>query len=117
MTIRIALIILSFLNGGYMLVDGIHVMIKGKYIGPQKPGPWSGIMDLFEINVFKMGPLFIIYGLLWLSFLASYIMGYSLAYPYGMFLAIMTLWYIPIGSIISLVVFVLLYMTKQEVGF
>jgi len=32
--------ILAALNGSYMLLDGIFVTAKGKYIGPEKPVPW-----------------------------------------------------------------------------
>lgn len=50
---KILLAILGVLNGGYMLLDGIYVILKGKYIGPEKPGPWvwmslsSGLCLLF----------------------------------------------------------------------
>lgn len=38
---KILVTILSSLNGLYMLIDGIHVMIRKKYIGPEKPGIWA----------------------------------------------------------------------------
>ena len=40
---KVLITILGLLNGGYMLLDGIYVMLKGKYIGPEKPGPWSNL--------------------------------------------------------------------------
>jgi hypothetical protein len=43
MTVQIILIVLAFANGVFMAIDGFHVMIKGKYIGPEKPGPWANI--------------------------------------------------------------------------
>jgi hypothetical protein len=49
-----------------MLFDGVFVMLKGKYIGPEKPGPWSKIFYKLNIDVFKLGPLFIILGILWI---------------------------------------------------
>jgi hypothetical protein len=42
---KILITILGILNGGYMLIDGIYVMLNGKYIGPEKPGPWSYIFE------------------------------------------------------------------------
>ena len=39
MTVKIIITILAFANGVFMAMDGFHVMIKGKYIGPEKPGP------------------------------------------------------------------------------
>ena len=52
-----------------MLLDGIYVILKGKYIGPDKPGPWANLFYKLDINVFKLGPLFIILGIVWLIFL------------------------------------------------
>jgi hypothetical protein len=36
---KVLLTILGFLNGSYMLLDGIVVIINGKFMGPDKPGP------------------------------------------------------------------------------
>lgn len=55
------------MNGCYMLLDGIFVIIKGKYIGPEKPGPWANLFYKLDFNVFKLGPVFIIFGVLWLT--------------------------------------------------
>lgn len=64
---KILITILGMLNGSYMLLDGIFVMLKGKYIGSEKPGPWANIFYRFDINVFKLGPLFVVFGLVWLA--------------------------------------------------
>ncbi len=52
-----------------MLLDGIFVILKGKYIGPDKPGPRANAFYKLNINVFKLGPLFIVLGLACLVFL------------------------------------------------
>ena len=62
---RLLLILLGLVNGVYMLADGIFVMIKGKFIGPDKPGPWAELFYRFDIDVFALGPLFALFGLLW----------------------------------------------------
>jgi len=69
--VQILISILGLLNGGYMLLDGIFVMMKGKYIDPEKPGPWAELFYKLNIDVFKLGPVFIIFGLLWLTWLYS----------------------------------------------
>ncbi|MBC8051672.1 MAG: hypothetical protein H7Y13_01265, partial [Sphingobacteriaceae bacterium] len=66
---KILITILGLLNGGYMLLDGLVVLFKGKYIGPEKPGPWANLFYKLNIDVFKLGPLFIIFGLFWLIWL------------------------------------------------
>ena len=117
MLIRIVLLSLSFLNGAYMLLDGVHVLLKGKYIGPEKPGPWANMMYRLDVNVFKLGPMFITFGVLWLAFMLGFWLGYSWVYSFGLFMALMTLWYLPVGTVFSIVVFVLLYITKSKAGF
>ena len=66
-----------------MLLDGIFVIIKGKYIGPEKPGPWANLFYKLNIDVFKLGPLFIVFGLLWLIFLFGLWTNQSWTYILG----------------------------------
>ncbi len=109
---KIIITISSLLNGLYMLIDGIYVMIKGKYIGPEKPGPWAGLFEKAGINVFQLGPLFISFGIAWLIFLAAYLTGQSWAYTAGLIISVLTLWYLPVGTILSLIVLLLLIFKK-----
>jgi hypothetical protein len=37
MTVQIIFTFLAFVNGVFMAIDSFHVMIKGKYIGTEKP--------------------------------------------------------------------------------
>src|SRR5688500_18907868 len=109
---RTTILILSFLNGGFMLADGIHVLVKGKYIGPPEPGPWAELFHALNVNVFKLGPLFILFGLLWLLFLAGYRGRQKWGRPLGFFLSVATLWYLPVGTLFSVIVFLLLLRSK-----
>ncbi|MBN9298861.1 MAG: hypothetical protein J0I41_17815 [Filimonas sp.] len=111
------IIALSFLNGGYMLADGLVVLTKGKFIGPEKPGPWAAIFNRFGVNVFALGPLFIIYGILWLGLSYLFLSGQPLAYSLGLFLSFFTLWYLPVGTLFSLIIILLLLLGKEKLGF
>lgn len=113
---KILIIILAFLNGGYMLLDGIYVMIKGKYIGPEKPGPWASIFYKLNVNVFKLGPVFVIFGLLWLIWLYGFWTKQNWAYSFGLLISVLTLWYLPIGTLFSLIIFILLFFFKGQMG-
>jgi hypothetical protein len=113
---KILLIVLAFINGGYMLIDGIYVMLNGKYIGPPKPGPWANLFYKLQMDVFKLGPLFIGYGLLWLVFIYGLWTSQGWAYILGLILSICTLWYLPIGTVISVIVFVLLLTSRVKLG-
>ena len=113
---KILITILGLLNGGYMLLDGIFVMIKGKYIGPEKPGPWANIFYKFDINVFKLGPLFIAFGFLWLIWLYGLWTNQNWAFIFGLIVSVLTLWYLPVGTVFSLVVFVILLTARHKLG-
>ena len=113
---KILVSILSFLNGAYMLVDGIFVLIKGKYIGPPKPGPWANLFYRFNIDVFKLGPLFIIFGLLWLFWLYSLLTHQNWTYYFGIVLSILTVWYLPLGTLFSIIILAVLLFSKNKIG-
>ncbi|HEX2631063.1 MAG TPA: hypothetical protein VHM26_18745, partial [Chitinophagaceae bacterium] len=97
---RIVIVLLSLLNAIYMLLDGIYVMIKGKYIGPAKPGPWAELFYNFKIDVFALGPLFIVFGLMWFIWIYSFVIRRPWAFIYGCVICILTLWYLPVGTVI-----------------
>ncbi len=113
---KILLTVIASINASYMLLDGIFVIINGKYIGPEKPGPWSNIFEKFNINVFKLGPIFIVFGILWFVFIYGLQTSQSWAYLFGLFLSIATLWYLPIGTLISVISIVLLVVYINKSG-
>ena len=113
---KIIVTLLGLLNGVYMLSDGIFVLLKGKYIGPDKPGPWAIIFYKFNINVFKLGPVFIVLGLLWLIFLFGLWTNQHWAWLTGLTICILTLWYVPVGTITSVVILMLLLTFKTRLG-
>lgn len=113
---KILITILGFLTGGFMLLDGIFVMLKGKYIGPEKPGPWANLFYKLGIDVFKLGPLFIIFGLFWLGWLYGLWTNQSWAYAFGIVICILTFWYLPVGTIFALIIFLVLIFAKQKIG-
>lgn len=99
-----------------MLLDGIYVMVQGKYIGPEKPGPWAGLFSSLDINVFHLGPLFIVYGLCWLSWIYGLWSKQRWAYTAGLFLSIFTLWYFPAGTLLSIFVIIILLTGKKKIN-
>ncbi|MEO7308657.1 MAG: hypothetical protein ABIR78_12640 [Ferruginibacter sp.] len=113
---KILIFIAGLITGGYMLLDGIFVIVKGKYIGPDKPGPWANLFYKLDINVFKLGPLFILFGIIWLVFILGFWTNQSWAYMLGLFISFLTLWYLPVGTLLSLIVLVVLFVFKQRLG-
>jgi len=113
---KILITILGLLNGSYMLLDGVFVMIKGKFIGPEKPGPWTNLFYKLDINVFKLGPLFVVFGLLWLTWIYSLWTNQSWTYAFGLFVCLFSLWYLPIGTNFSMAIITTLLFAKQKIG-
>lgn len=113
---KILISILGFLNGSYMLIDGIYVMLKSKYMGPAKPGPWANLFYKMQIDVFKLGPLFIIYGLLWLCWLYCIGTNQTAAYAFGIVISILTLWYLPVGTVFSVIILCILLFARNRTG-
>lgn len=113
---KILISILAILNGGYMLIDGLYVMLKGKYIGPEKPGPWANIFYKFNIDVFRLGPVFIQFGLLWFAWLFCLWTNQSWTYAFGITISILTLWYLPVGTFFSLIILLVLFFAKEKIG-
>jgi len=111
---KILLAVLALINGGYMLVDGIYVMIHGKYIGPEKPGPWASLFEKMHVDVFKLGPMFVLFGLIWLILAYGFLTSGGWAYWLGLILSFCTLWYLSIGTIISVIVIVLLLVFRSR---
>jgi len=99
---------LSLINGLWMLIDGVYVTVNGKYIGPEKPGPWASVISLTGVDVFRLGPLFIAFGLGWLVFVVGLLTDSGWARTLGIILSIATLWYLPFGTLISVVILIVL---------
>ena len=106
-----------------MLLDGIFVLLKGKYIGTEKPGPWAkkpgpwaNLFYKLNIDVFKLGPLFIVFGLLWLTWLFALWTNQSWTIIFGLIISILTLWYLPIGTLFSVIILVVLLTAKNKLG-
>lgn len=105
---KIVLVLIAIVMGGYMLADGIYVLARGKYIGPEKPGPWAGIFEKFQVNVFSLGPLFVVFGISWLVLATGIGTGQSWARMYGLILSILSLWYLPVGTLLAIITFIIL---------
>lgn len=109
MIAEICIIFVALLNGGWMVFDGVHVLRKGKYFGPNEPGPWSKLVSKVGIDPLSIGPVFVLLGLGWLVGGTCMIAGFAQAWLVLAIVGVLTLWYISIGTMLSIIVLVLLF--------
>ena len=114
MVTKIIASLIALLVGGWMIFDGVHVLRTGKYFGPEKPGPWSDVVASIGLDPFRFGIPFIVLGLLWLLFLSAMLLQQSWAWYAALLTAILTLWYLPVGTILSLLYIVLLWVFRSK---
>jgi hypothetical protein len=111
---KIAYLFFALLNGTWMIFDGTHVLLKGKYFGPPEPGPWSKIVAKIGIDPFSLGPVFIFLGIVWIVAAIGIMQGSGWSWTLALIIAIGTLWYIPIGSVLALLAILLLWFYKSS---
>jgi hypothetical protein len=69
-----------------------------------------------NIDVFKLGWLFVLYGILWLIWLFGVWTDKEWAYMYGIMISILTLWYLPVGALFSIIIVAVLILFRQKLG-
>lgn len=102
MMAKIIFLVVALLNGGWMIFDGVHVISKGKYFGPPEPGPWSRIVSKVGLDPFSLGPLFVLLGAVWMVAAAGILSGSSWGWGLALSVSICSLWYISVGTVLSL---------------
>ncbi len=114
MVLKTSLSLLMALNGGFMILDGIHVLLNGKFFGPEEPGPWTKIFSKFGLNPFSLGVPFVLFGLAWLVGLTGLLLSAQWGWYVTVAIAVATLWYVPVGTAISIVVLVLVLIFRDR---
>jgi hypothetical protein len=114
MIIKVIVSLIAVLTGGWMIFDGIYVLTTGKYFGPEKPGPWSDLVSVIGVNPFDLGIPFIILGVLWLLFLVGLLLNQSWSWYGAVIVAVATLWYLPVGTVLSVLYIGLLFLFRSK---
>ena len=102
MLTRILIALTGSLAGGWMIFDGLHVILRGKYFGPDMPGPWSIPLVRLGLNPLKFGPMFILFGTVWVVCLIALLRGQIWGWYASLAIAIASLWYFPLGTLLSI---------------
>ena len=107
---------LTIVNAGWMVFDGTRALTVGDYVTPQtgeyagQLGPWSTLVKAIGIEPRStlMKLIFVAYGVVTIFIAICFALELPWAW-WGMVIAsVLGLWYLPVGTIMNIIVLVLL---------
>jgi hypothetical protein len=115
-TLKWIVVALALLQGGWLVFDGGRALIVGDYVTPRSGphagqlGPWSRIVSALGLEprstVIKCLHLFL--GIAWLIALIIFVVRPASGWWVLLGCAAASLWYLPVGTLMSVVVMALL---------
>ncbi|HSR66565.1 MAG TPA: hypothetical protein VLU25_01375 [Acidobacteriota bacterium] len=107
---------IALLLGGWLAFDGAHALATGDYVTPSSGryagqlGPWTHLVSAVGIDPRStlMRIIHLALGVAWLDAAALFLLKFRLARPALLACAIASLWYLPFGTLLSLIVMGLL---------
>ena len=108
--LRLAILALGLIEGGWMTFDGTRALTVGDYVTPSSGryagqlGPWNRVVSAIGIppRSMAMKLIFVGYGLGWLLISLEFAFRATWAWWAMLIAAAATLWYLPIGTIFGL---------------
>ena len=102
--------LLALTSAAWMVFDGLHALATGDYVTPSSGpyagqlGPWAPLVEALGIAPRSglMKSIFVAYGALWLACLAGYLLRAPWSWTGMLILAAGSLWYLVIGTALSL---------------
>lgn len=115
--LKIAIPLVALLIGGWMTYDGARALQKGDYTtassGPHagQLGPWATVVSFIGINPrgTPMKTAHVVVGLLWLASAVLFIVKPPLGWIILVGCSVSCLWYLPIGTFLSLLELAMLF--------
>jgi len=108
--------LLAVVEGGWLAYDGGHALVTGDYVTPTSGqhagqlGPWSKLVSAVGIKPRStlMKSIHLVLGLIWVGMICCYIARMSWAWAGMLACAIAGLWYLPFGTLLSVIQIALL---------
>jgi len=116
------IIVIAVILGGWLAFDGGRALIVGDYITPKSGdyagqlGPWAKLVSAVGIapRSTLMQSIHVAIGLAWLVATACFILRLPGSWWAMLALAVLTLWYLPFGTLLGLVLIVLLILPPMR---
>ncbi len=107
---------IAILMGGWMILDGLHVLIFGNYIGSRKPGPWAGIVSAIGLDPMRFGLVFVAFGIDWIVGGIGVIKDRRWGYNLTIIIAVLSLWYLTIGTLLAVlaIVLIIVHLSRKQ---
>ena len=113
---RVVILVFTAIEAGWLALDGTRALLVGDFITPRSGpyagqiGPWRHVVERLGVNPrgTAMKVFFAVYGWLWLLLGVAFAWGASWSRTAMLVAAVGTLWFLPFGTIASVVQIVLL---------
>lgn len=110
--------VLALMEGGWLAFDGGRALITGDYVTPKSGqyagqlGPWAKVVSAAGIEPRStfMKSIHLVLGLAWLTVLVCFALRLPFAWSGMVLCAILGLWYLPFGTLLSLIQLILLFL-------
>lgn len=112
--LRVGLVCLALAPGLFMTFDGVRALVAGDYLTPTtgdhagQLGPWSSVVSAIGIAPRSTGMkmAFVLFGLAWLTAAVAFLRREPWSRGALAAVAVATLWYLPVGTFVSVLVLV-----------
>jgi len=107
---------LAVVQAGWLAFDGVHALVTGDYVTPASGphagqlGPWSRVVGAIGIGPRStlMKGIHVVLGFVWLGVVACFAARPAWARPGMLVCAVLGLWYLPFGTLLSVLQILLL---------
>ncbi len=107
---------LALIEGGWLAFDGGRALVVGDYVTPTSGqyagqlGPWAQVVSAIGIEPRStlMKSIHLVLGLTWIGTMICFVLRTSWAWSGMVLCAVLALWYLPFGTVLSLIQIVLL---------
>lgn len=115
---------LALIEGGWLAFDGAHALVVGDYVTPSSGrhagqlGPWARVVAAVGIEPRStlMKSIHLGLGAAWLVVMVCFALGLPWAWWGMLVCAVLGLWYLPFGTVLSLLQIVLLLLPAVRGG-